>query len=170
MSVLKDKRLYLSGPIEFNADIDWRVKPKKKLVKEFGFDLFDPFDDPKQSKTGALLEARRTKNYKKMRKIAKQFVRKDLGKVDRCDVVVAYLPDGVRTTGTIHEIIESNNKKKPTLLVCPTGKEMLPYWLYGFIRTEFMFGSWKKLYEYLREVDAGIHKKNDRWAFIYGLI
>jgi len=33
-----------------------------------------------------------------------------------------------------------------------------------------MFDSWEDLYRYLREVNAGMHKDNNRWSFVYGLI
>jgi hypothetical protein len=105
-----------------------------------------------------------------MTKIAKAFVRKDLAMVDRADFTIAYLPSGVPTTGTHHEIINSNNAKKPTMLVCPQGKEFIPLWYYGFIPHEFMFGSWDGLWEYLCEVNKGKHVHNDRWAFTYGLV
>jgi len=170
MSVLKGKRAYLSGPIEFSDNLDWRIEPKRVLAEEFGLDIHDPFDDPKQSKSDELLEARKNKDLKKIREIAKAFVRKDLSEVDASKLLIAYLPAGVRTTGAIHEIIVSNENKCPTLLVCPQGAEMIPFWLFGFIGTEFMFSSWEELYKYLREVNDGKHVDSDRWTFVYGLI
>ncbi len=168
---LAGKRCYLSGPIENdNLGHNWRTEPKKVLVKKFKIDLFDPFLDPKQNLTGELLEARDKKDYVTIVRIAKGFVRKDLAMVDRADFLIAYLPYKVPTTGTHHEIINSNNTKKPTLLVCPQGKEYVPLWYYGFIPPECMFGCWDELYTYLKEVDKGLHMDNNRWHFIYGLV
>lgn len=169
--VLKDKRCYLSGPIEHDTSgLDWRVDPSKILREEFGIDLHDPYCDPKQQWAPRLKEAQQKKDYETMTSIAKSFVRKDLTMVDHADFVIAYLPYRVPTCGTHHEIITSNNEKKPTLLVCPQGKEYVPLWYYGFIPHEFMFGCWEGLYGYLREVNGGLHKHNDRWAFVYGLV
>lgn len=170
-SYLKGKRCYLSGPIENDTEgVNWRDAPKAILTKEFKIDLFDPFADPKQVFADELYDARDTKDYDTIVRIAKGFVRKDLSMVDRADFVIAYLPYKVPTTGTHHEVINSNNAKKPTLLVCPQGKQYVPLWYYGFIPHAFMFGSWKDLYTYLREVNNYKHKDNNRWHFIYGLV
>jgi hypothetical protein len=167
----KDKRGYMSGPIEHDSPgHNWRTEPKKILTQEFGINVFDPFADPKQTLTTALLEARDTRDFETITKIAKGFVRKDLSMVDRADIVFAQLPYKVPTCGSHHEIINSNNAKKPTLLVCPQGKQFVPLWYYGFIPHEFMFDAWDCLYEYLREVNAGKHMDNNRWAYVYGLI
>lgn len=170
-SILENARCYLSGPIEYDdTNHNWRDVPKKVLVEEFKVNLFDPFEDPKQQWIPLIAEARNKKDYAEMSRIAHGFVRKDLSTVDRSDFIIAYLPKAHPTTGTHHEIISSNNSKKPTLLVCPQGKEHMPLWYYGFIRHEFMFGSWEELFDYLRDVNAGKHHANDRWAFLYGLI
>ena len=144
---LDNKRCYLSGPIEHGVAIDWRTEPKKVLRERFKIDLFDPFDDEKQQWVPALNKARAEKNYPEMRRIAKAFVRKDLSMVDHSHFVIGYLPFKVPTTGTHHELIESNNRKKPTLLVCPQGKENVPLWYYGFIHHDMMFGSFEELYD-----------------------
>jgi nucleoside 2-deoxyribosyltransferase len=171
MNFLKDKRCYLSGPIEHDTTrFNWRVEPKDVLTNKFGINLFDPFADPKQQWVPILNSARENKDYETISQVAKNFVRKDLAMVDRADFLIAYLPKGVCTTGTHHEIILSNNAKKPTLLVCPEGKEHNPLWYFGFIPHTAIFGSWGDLYNYLEEVDKGDHKDNNRWHFVYGLV
>jgi hypothetical protein len=167
---LHGKRCYLSGPIENGSGPNWRDEPKQVLTERFGIDLFDPFADPKQVWAEELYKARSNKDFDTIVRIAKCFVRKDLSMVDRADFLIAYVPYKVPTTGTHHEIINSNNAKKPTLLVCPQGKEFVPLWYYGFIPPECMFGSWEELYAYLDEVDRGRHKTNNRWHFIYGMV
>jgi hypothetical protein len=168
---LENKTCYLSGAIE-NGDTsyNWRIEPTKILTENFGVKVFDPFADSKQQWVPTLSEARKNKDYETMRKIAKSFVRKDLKMVYKTDFTVAYLPYKVCTTGTIHEIISSNENKNPTLLVCPQGKEFVPLWFFGFIPHEFMFGSWVDLWKYLDEVNEGKHTNNNRWNFIYGLV
>ena len=172
MGYLAGKRCYLGGPIE-NGDAlgDWRVGPRKVLREEFGIDLFDPFEDPKQQWVAKLNKARDECDFDTMAEIAEAFVHKDLGTVDGCQFVISYLPYKVCTTGTHHEIINSSDLKKPTLLVCPQGKQFLPLWYFGFIdHKDFMYGGWEPLYAYLREVDAGLHKHNKRWRMVYGLV
>lgn len=168
---LRGASCYLGGPIQYDTSgVNWRVEPTKVLTERFGISLFDPFSDPKQMWLPELKAAQETKNYDEMVKIATRFVRKDLDKVDRADMLIACLPKGVPTTGTTHEIIYSNNRKKPTLLVCPQGREEVPLWYWGFMNPDHFFGSWDDLYKYLSEVDAGLHAENRRWHYLYDLI
>lgn len=169
--VLTGARCYLSGPIEHDSSgLNWRTEPSRILVERFSINLFDPFADPKQQWVPVLKKARDEKDFETMAKVSKAFVRKDLAMVDRADFIVSYLPKGVPTTGTHHEIINSSNAKKPTLLICPQGKEHVPLWYYGFIPHEVMFGSWDELYQYLEDVNAGGHQHNNRWHYMYGMV
>lgn len=172
-SPLKGKTVYLSGPIEHASEDNWRENPCKVLSEEFGMNIIDPNADEKQKWTSELNEARKNKDFKTMRDISKRFVRKDLGWVDRSDILIAYLPHKFPTTGTHHEIIFANNAKKPTLLICEQGKEFIPVWYYGFIGKkddEYMFDSWEGVYRYLREVNESKHTDNFDWALVYGLV
>lgn len=171
-TALEGKTVYLSGPIENGYDTadNWRTEPVKVLSERFGINVFDPFADIKQQWVPTLNQARTDKNYEEIRRIAKQFVRKDLGKVDKSDFVIAYLPYKVATTGTHHEIINANDRKKPVLLVCPQGKENVPLWYFGFIHHKNMFGSFEEVYERLEEINKGSHIDDDRWALIYDII
>ena len=171
---LKYKRVYLSGPIEHATGGDgWRENLRNVLTDEFEVDLLDPHADEKQMWAKELHEAQKNCDYETMRRIARGFVRKDMAWVDRCDFLIAYLPYKVATTGTHHEIIYASDAKKPTLLVCPEGKQYNPLWYYGFIGEkgdDYMFGSWDELYDYLREVKDWKHTENFDWAFVYGLV
>lgn len=171
MGFLAGKRAYLGGPIQFDSGSDWREEPKKVLTTKFGIDLFDPLADPKQQWVPVLQKAQEDRDYDTIIRISHQFVSKDLGRVDRSDFIISYLPYKVPTTGTVHEIINSNNAKKPTLLV--TNSEdiaYIPLWYFGFIPPEFMFAGWAALFDYLQEVDEGKHTHNKRWNYTYGLI
>lgn len=168
--ILKGAKCYLSGPIEHGSGPNWRTEPTKVLTKRFGINVFDPFEDPKQKWLPHLLRAREEKNYAAMQTIAERFVRKDLTLVDKSDILIAYLPKGVPTTGTHHEIIFNDDNKNPTILMCPQGKEQIPAWYYGFIPHEVMFGSWEEVYNYLEEVEDCKHVDNRRWHYVYGVI
>jgi nucleoside 2-deoxyribosyltransferase len=170
MNYLKNKRAYLSGAIEFGGEYNWRNEPIKTLTEKFEINIFDPFSDPKGQWTSELKETRENKDYNRLAEIAKSFARRDLCMVDRSDFLIAYMPYKVPTTGTIHEIIVSSNAKKPTLIVCPEGKEYAPAWLWGILPKDSFFGSWNELYSYLQDVTDGKHASNNRWHFCYGLI
>lgn len=167
---LNGSTCYLSGPIELAEGPNWRDEPKRILAEKYGINVFDPFADPKQQWAPDLAKARAEKDYAKMREIAQKFVSKDLSMVYQSNFLIAYLPFRVPTTGTHHEIVFSSDAKKPTLLVCPQGKEYVPLWYYGFIKHEAMFGSWEDMYSYLDEVQDGKHTANRRWQLLYGLI
>lgn len=170
MNYLHDKKVYLSGPIQYDtSETNWRVGPINSLKEKFQLDVFDPFADPKQQWTATLREAQNNGDVETIVKIAKKFVRKDLAVVDRSDFVIAYLPHKVPTVGTHHEVISSNTLKKPTLLVTDTNDiTKIPVWYFGFIPVEFMFPNWDKLFNYLNEVNNGLHRSNNRWSYVYG--
>jgi hypothetical protein len=170
MGYLADKKLYLSGAIEYaNPNDNWRIEPMRVFRERFSIDVFDPFSDPKQQWAEKLKIAKKNRDFDEVEGIARLFVRKDLQIVQKTDILVAYLQPNVQTTGTIHEIINSWNYKNPTLLVSEH-KEDIPSWCFGFVRHKYMFDGFSKLYEYLQEVDDGMHKDDLRWALIYGLI
>ncbi len=171
MNYLKNKRIYLSGPIEFGSGENWREAPKKVFSERFGIEVFDPYTDPKQNCVEELNKAKAAGDFNLVAHICHQFVRKDLTLVDRVDAVIAFLPYKVPTTGTVHEIVNSNLSKKPTLLV--TDKDSIgyiPLWYFGFIPLEFMFAGWGALYQYLDKVDAGKETVNNRWDYVHGKI
>lgn len=170
MNYLKNKKIYLSAPIQHSDDDTWKISTINVLSNRFHLNVFDPAADPKQQRTPDLIKAQKECDYATIREIGKSFVRKDLGTVDRTDFVIAHVPYKVCTTGVPHEIIHANNIKRPVLLVCTQGKQFISPWYYGFIALEFMFSSWDELYCYLEEVDKGQHKNNDRWAFVYDLV
>ncbi|RDJ35644.1 MAG: hypothetical protein DWQ19_12565 [Crenarchaeota archaeon] len=168
---LSNKKVYLSGAIEYNSDgFNWRIEPKQQLESRFGLDVFDPFADPKQQWVPELNEAQKNKDLVKMKEIASKFVRKDLANVDESKFLIAHFIHGLPTTGTHHEVINANNAKKPTLLLCEKGAEFIPKWYFGFISLDYLFGSWEELYSYLQEVDDGKHMDDDRWSIVYDLI
>lgn len=169
--VLKDVKVYLSGPIEHDStDRNWRIGPTNELTNKFGLNVFDPFIDPKQQWVQKLQQARKERDFELIEKIAQSFVQKDLSEVDRTDILIAYLPSKIPTTGTTHEIIEANHDKKLVLLVSDGKKEHIPLWFFGFISHKNMFDNWEQLYDYLNEINQGLHKENKRLARIYKLI
>lgn len=170
MNYLKNKKVYLAGPIQHQEGGNWRTKVVEELTTMFGFEVFDPHADAKQQWWDTLKVADTNEDYDTIQRIAKDFCHKDLGIIDRQDCLIANLPYKVPTCGTYHEIISANTLKKPVLLVCEQGKTKVPFWLYGFIKHQMMFGSWADLYAYLKEVNDGLHKDNRRWAFTYGLV
>lgn len=158
----------MGGPIEHDdPSVNWRDEVKGKLVGDFGLKVFDPAEDPKQGLREKIIHCKKNKLWDELHEIVQEFVMADLSVVDHSDFIIQHLPYKVPTTGTHHEIINASNLKKPTLLVCPQGKECIPDWYFGFVNHRHMFGSWSDLYEYLKEVDQGKHMDDRRWFFVY---
>lgn len=171
MSYLLNKKIYISSPIEASKDNEWdRPSLHRNLQLRFGLDVFDPVLDPKQEFKATLHEARRERNFEKMREIARGFVKKDLHTVDKTDILLAVLPYKIPTCGTHHEITHALNIKRPVLIVCEQGKEYIPLWYFGLLKHEFMFSSFSSAYNYLSEVNDGLHKNNRIWSMVYGLL
>jgi hypothetical protein len=172
MGRLENLWCYLGCPIEFAAN-DYSSEnvffDKKKLV-DFLYQKKVKVLDPKKisfngvSEFNNRMELFAQKNFKEIRRQMKIIVRKDLRCVDKSDFSITYLPKGVRTTGSIHEIVNADNQKKPTLIICPEGIEHLPGWLFGIIPLEYMFDSVDDLIWYLDSVDREPH--DDRWQFV----
>lgn len=171
MAFLAGKKCYLGGPIEnCVAKINWRVPVLDALRAKFDIDVFDPFSDPKQQWVETLKQAKIDHDYETIHRITKAFVRKDLQIVQKVEIHIAYVPKGVPTTGTVHEIVVANHCKNPILLVCPEGKVEVPLWYWGFVPHKHMFGSWEELYTFLATVDEGKHKEEYLWSYVYGLV
>lgn len=174
MKPLVGRRVYLSGPIEYDpSQINWRPEVKEVLTSRFGLVIFDPFDDPKQTRSEEMRLARETNDFDTVAEIAADFVSKDLTEVDKADLLIAHLPYKVPTVGTIHEIINAVNRKIPPLVVCPQGKQCVSSWLFGLFKKKhkhYIHGSWDSLYSYLEEVNDRKHIDDRRWRYAYGLI
>jgi len=68
--------------------------------------------------------------------------------------------------GTIHELINSLQQRKPTLVVVEGGKTNAPNWLFGIMDYNFMFDSFDDLKTFLTLVDEGAFTPDlTRWVF-----
>lgn len=168
MGYLAGKTIYLSGPIQFSDNIDWRFEPIK-YFESLGMRVYSPFDDEKQKWAPIINKAAEENDFETVTKIAKSFVRKDMALVDRSDMLCAYIPANSRTFGTTHEIINANQCKKPVMIVSDSVASV-PFWFFGFIPYKRMFGSWQSLFDYLAAVENGLFKDDNRWAYVYGLV
>lgn len=157
----------------------WAEEASYVLSEEFGVDVLNPFNDPKQQWEKNLRDLREKgvaagkdavipEVDSEIERITHGFVRKDLKWVSQSHFLIACLPKGVATTGTHNEIVNSVNNKNPTLIVCPEGRYFVPFWYWGMSTQRF--GSWESLWNYLEEVNSGDHKDDDRWSYVYGLV
>jgi len=169
-SLLKHKRTYLAGPIEHVSEKDamkWRDQATDRLHK-FGVKVFDPcksIEDNIHQQRKYITELKNARRFDALRYKMKRVVRQDLRCIDLVDFVVVYMPPGVQSTGTLHELIQADREYKPTLLVCEDLTK-LPDWIFGILPTHYMFESFDLLFEYLELVDSGYIQDDMRWQFL----
>lgn len=172
---LKGMRVYLAGPIDHAEDdgVGWRNKMKKFLVKR-GVNPLDPCDKPisyaSYGEIGAekekMMELKKMGRWFELSEQMKAIAHVDLRMTDVSDCVIVYLNTEVKMFGTIHELINSLQQRKPTLVVIEGGKENAPNWLFGIMDYNFMFDSFKELEDFLTLVDeAAFSPDLTRWVF-----
>lgn len=170
---LKGLRCYNGYPIEFMGNSKDNIPYDKNDLHNFLKSKGVQVIDPKKVKFEGISEIQnrsqlfQSEDWDEIRRQMKIIVRKDLRCVDISDFTIFYMPKNVRTTGAIHEIIESDRQKKPTLILCPEGRKHIPTWLFGIIPWEWMFESLESLINTLDDIDKnGPSEKNERWQFI----
>jgi hypothetical protein len=139
--LLRDARVYLSGPMDFVADREeekrsgWRTRVGQ-ILKALGVVVFDPWvkpeirgvqgygrEDEKDSVARAGWSFADTKDGAARRAASADAfwpaLHTDLRMVDTSDFVVAHCPTNVYSVGTPHEIILARQQRKPVLFVSP---------------------------------------------------
>lgn len=175
MNKLKGLRCYLAGPIDYAQDdgTGWRNEVQKWLEKKKVF-VFNPCDKPISYQKYKEIDEEKTKmlalktsgRYFELTQRMKEIVHVDLRMVDVSDMVIVYIDPSITMFGTIHELINSLQQRKPTLVVIEGGKSKAPNWLFGLMDFNFMFNSFEELYAFLTHIDEGfIEADLSRWVF-----
>ena len=139
--LLRDARVYLSGPMDFVASREsekkfgWRNRVSE-FLREFGVTVFDPWFKPemygikeygREDETTAKVREQWSfepseKGAEARASCADSFwpaLHMDLRMVDTSDFLVAYVPTNVYSVGTPHEIILCRQQRRPVLFVSP---------------------------------------------------
>ncbi len=140
-NLLRDARVYLSGPMDFVASREaekkfgWRNRVNE-FLQELGVTVFDPWFKPeiqgvkeygREDETTARVRAQwcfdpSEKGAQARANCADHFwpaLHMDLRMVDTSDFIIAYVPTNVYSVGTPHEIILCRLERKPVLFVSP---------------------------------------------------
>ena len=140
-NLLRDSRVYLSGPMDFVADREtekkfgWRNRIGQ-VLRALGVVVFDPWFKPeirgvqgygREDEEDSVARAgghSRTRRQARPRgaRCAEAFwpaLHIDLRMVDTSDFVIAHCPTNVYSVGTPHEIILARQQRKPVLFVSP---------------------------------------------------
>lgn len=139
--LLRDARVYLSGPMDFVASREeekkygWRTRVGEFLAR-LGVTVFDPWNKPEvrglhefgredetTTRTRESWTFRPDEQGAKVRSAcAEAFwpaLHIDLRMVDTSDFVIAYVPTNVYSVGTVHEIVLARSQRKPVMFVSP---------------------------------------------------
>jgi hypothetical protein len=140
-NLLRDARVYLSGPMDFVASRDdekktgWRNRVGE-FLKRLGVTVFDPWFKPelrglheygREDETTTKVRQQWTfepgaAGAAKRASVAESFwpaLHVDLRMVDTSDFVIARCPTNVYSVGTPHEIVMARLQRKPVLFVSP---------------------------------------------------
>jgi nucleoside 2-deoxyribosyltransferase len=172
-NMLSGLRCYLAGPIEY-SDSEQKNFFDHSDLENFLVSLNVKTLNPRKISFEGISEIQDRKkffeneDFEEIRRQMKIIVRKDLRSVDISDFVIAYLPKDVKTTGTIHEIIEGDKQQKPVLILCPEGIKHIPSWFFGILPIRYFFDSIENLKDYLKKIayDQEFRSKDDHWQFI----
>ena len=170
MGYLKNKCVYLAGNIHTTDKKDfgmgWRdiITP---LLTAMEIDVINPckegFGDSKEDMTyfRSLIKER---NFKQLKKDFYRVIRKDLKAVDKSDFLICQHHPKMPTIGTVHEIVNATNQKKPVLILCDEQHiDDLNPWLLTLIKPQWLFTTWDDMFAYLRKIDNGDIETSHWW-------
>ena len=141
-NILRNARVYLSGPMDFVAsrkeekELGWRNRVGQFLREKFGTTVYDPWNKPGVEGLGdygkedeASTRNRQQWTYavsrggdRKRAKVCDQYwptLHIDLRMTDTSDFLIAYCPTNIYSVGTVHEIVTARLQYKPVLFVTP---------------------------------------------------
>lgn len=174
MGILYKLRAYLAGNIEYTSGhTDWRQYMTYELEYNLQSIVLSPLNQvflnqvhESDEDRELLKKWREDGEYDKVSSYMKSVVQKDLRMIDICDFVIIRLEVDKPTFGTIHELIEANNQKKP-LFIIVDDKKKIPLWLFGIIKHKYFYTSEDEVLKMLYDIDCG-HVKidSDRWKIL----
>lgn len=133
-------RVYLSSPYEHDrAPTSWKDDAYRIMhAMDKRIHTIDPCPDT--CKESAFIdEMIARQDWLGVHAFCANIVEGDLAMLNGCEGMIAYLPAGARTVGTIHEIIHSEERRIPIVLVCPQGVDKVSHWLWGLLGPTRLF-------------------------------
>tara|TARA_R100001132_G_C3269417_1_gene91687 strand:+ start:1798 stop:2316 length:519 start_codon:yes stop_codon:yes gene_type:complete len=154
-----------------DGGVKWRQDITPQL-KDIGVGVLDPCDKPSNYATEDHNTRQTIDSYKEegdfdsISNIMKPICAVDLRMVDIAHFLVVNLDIDVHMCGSYHEMFVALGQKKPVLIRCVGGKEMLPNWMFGVLPHEMVFTNWFQLMDYLYHVNNDeVVEHYNRWRF-----
>jgi hypothetical protein len=159
---LAEKTTYLAGNIHTTKQSDYGVKWREDLIPrltQMNIKVINPCtegvgDSAKDQIYFKELIAKR--DFITLKKDFYKVIRKDLKAVDKSDFLIFYHNPTLPTIGSIHEVINASNQKKPVLIMCDEKDlDHLNPWLLTIIKPQWLFTTWDNMFTYLYKIDNG---------------
>ena len=136
--MLKGVRVYVAGPIH-GVEHDQHYREKlRQVLNEFEYDVIDPWQREKveYSSTGVEWWRNVPTTY---------FIKRDLDDIDRCNILIAYLP--ILSAGTCMELFYAKRSGKQTVVI--SNLESLSPWI--VYHTDLFFKTIEEFQNYLEK-------------------
>lgn len=168
MDHLKDKTTYLIGAIhttrENDCGIKWREDITPILENKYNIKVLNPckmslkgFGEVNVDKdVNYFKQLIKQKEYEKIKKEFYWIIKKDLRCVDKSDFLIFNYDPTLPTIGSIHEVVNSINQKKPVLIKCDENIiDQFNPWLLTLIKPQWLFVCWEDMFKYLDKINTG---------------
>ncbi|HEY3863370.1 MAG TPA: nucleoside 2-deoxyribosyltransferase [Verrucomicrobiae bacterium] len=160
--ILSRTKCYLAGNIEnSNAPGSWRDQVKNELA-DTGILFFDPLKKPFMDSVNedkehmARLAALRDEGrFDELSKVMRKIRVEDLSLVDRADFLIASISAKTASWGTAEEVFWANRMKKPIYLVVAEGRRACPFWIFGTLPSDQIFGNIGEVIAEIKKIDSG---------------
>jgi len=168
---------YLAGAITYAQDdgVDWRSEIKDKAGKMIPkLRFFDPTDKPAGLGSEIGFEKQQVHQWKQEGKFdlvvkgVKKYRRLDLRMVDNSNFIIVMIDLDQYTVGSHDEMFVAERQQKPILIVVKQGKNNAPDWLFAVTPHEQIFNNLDECMDYLRKLNDGDIKLDDRWVLYNG--
>jgi nucleoside 2-deoxyribosyltransferase len=155
-------KCYLAGNIEnAHSPGSWREKTKTELA-DTGIVFFDPLKKPFMDSVNEdkehmdkLAKLRTSGDFDELSKIMRKIRVEDLSLVDRADFLIASISAKTASWGTAEEVFWANRMKKPIYLVVAEGRKACPFWIFGTLPANQIFGSIDDVIAEIKKIDSG---------------
>ncbi len=135
------KKVFISGPIQGMENEQTYRKVIGKICAELGFDFIDPWLREK-------VIYRREEPCWWTKVPASEFVERDLEDIEKCDILVAYLPR--LSAGTCMELFQAKRRGKMVIVV--SEMDCLSPWI--VVHSDIILKSFEELRNTLKNIPA----------------
>jgi nucleoside 2-deoxyribosyltransferase len=95
---------------------------------------------------------REMEDWEGLERLMKKIMNIDLRLVDKSDIVIVNISSDVRTTGTIHEVVQARMQHKPVYLIDTQGMQHVSGWMLALVGRNRVYTSIEEVVENIRRI------------------